>query len=91
MNSTSSLLFITHAEVKIDPEVPVTEWGLSDNGKIRHAAFNLILSGLGVAKIYCSAEKKAIDGAAIVCRLEVGHISSGMRRSRTKAARSPSS
>ncbi len=29
MNPTSAVLFITHAEVEIDPEVPVTEWGLS--------------------------------------------------------------
>ena len=68
MNSTSVVLFITHAEVEIDPEVPVTEWGLSGQGKIRHEAFNPFLSELGVAEIYCSAEKKAIDGAAIAAR-----------------------
>ena len=65
MNLTNSILFITHAEVEIDPAVPVTEWGLSDKGKIRHQTFNQFLSALGVAEIYCSAEQKAIDGAAI--------------------------
>lgn len=65
MNATSAILFITHAEVEIDPEVPVTQWGLSNQGKIRHEVFNQNLSALGVAEIYCSAEQKAIDGAAI--------------------------
>ena len=65
MNSTSVILFITHAEVELNPEVPVTEWGLSDKGRIRHEAFNPFLSELGVAEIHCSAEQKAIDGAAI--------------------------
>ena len=68
MKSTSVILFITHAEVEIDPAVPVTEWGLSGRGRIRHEAFNSFLSELGVAQIYCSAEQKAVDGAAIAAR-----------------------
>ncbi len=68
MNSTGVIVFITHAEVEIDAEVPVTKWGLSDKGRNRHEAFNPFLSGLGIAEIHCSAEQKAIDGAAIAAR-----------------------
>ncbi len=68
MKPGNVILFITHAEVEIDPEIPVTEWGLSGRGRTRHEAFNPFLSELGVAQIYCSAEQKAIDGAAIAAR-----------------------
>lgn len=68
MSSTGIIVFITHAEVEIDPEVPVTQWGLSDKGRIRHEAFNPFLTELGIAEIHCSAEQKAIDGAAIAAR-----------------------
>ncbi len=40
MKSTSVILFITHAEVEIDPEVPVTEWRFSGPGRIRHEALH---------------------------------------------------
>lgn len=68
MNPTSAVLFITHAEIEIDPEITVTEWGLSDKGRIRHEAFNDYLSALDIAEIHCSAEQKAIDGAVIAAR-----------------------
>ena len=60
------LLFITHADVVIDPEMPVERWPLNARGRARHEAFS---SGSEVAKvtaIYASAEQKAQDGAAIL-------------------------
>jgi broad specificity phosphatase PhoE len=58
--------FITHPNVVIDPAVPVPEWPLSIRGRERMAA------GLSqpwvrtIGAIYCSAERKARDGAAIL-------------------------
>ncbi|MCR8546548.1 phosphoglycerate mutase family protein [Salipiger sp. P9] len=58
------LLFLSHAEVRIDPAVPVPDWPLSDKGRARHAAFSDRCDG--VSAIYCSAERKARDGAEIL-------------------------
>ncbi|MBN9887685.1 histidine phosphatase family protein [Salipiger abyssi] len=58
------LLFISHAEVQIDPGVPVPDWGLSDKGRARHEAFSERCTG--VTAIYCSGERKARDGADIL-------------------------
>jgi broad specificity phosphatase PhoE len=60
------IYFITHPDVVIAPEVPVPQWPLSERGRRR------MRSLLGQAwlheieAIYCSAEQKAIDGAAIL-------------------------
>ncbi|MSP02406.1 MAG: histidine phosphatase family protein [Acetobacteraceae bacterium] len=61
-----NVLFITHADVTIEPLVPVPEWGLSLKGKQRHRLFNDSAAALLVTAIYCSAEQKAIDGAGIL-------------------------
>lgn len=63
---TRKMLFITHAEVLIDPTVPVPKWGLSDKGRSRHKAFNDSEVINTVTAIYCSGEKKAEDGAEIL-------------------------
>ncbi|ETX16137.1 phosphoglycerate mutase [Roseivivax halodurans JCM 10272] len=59
-----SLYFLTHAEVEIDPSVPVSDWPLSERGRARHAALSPKLRG--VTGIYCSSERKAWDGAEIL-------------------------
>ncbi|MEM9756464.1 MAG: histidine phosphatase family protein, partial [Pseudomonadota bacterium] len=56
----------THAEVTIDPDVPVPDWGLNPVGQARHAAFAERSEVGGVTSIYCSTERKAVDGAAPV-------------------------
>ena len=61
-----SVFFITHAEVTIDPAVPIPEWGLSDTGKRRHRAFNRLGPIGGITAIYSSGERKAQDGAGIL-------------------------
>lgn len=61
------LLFITHGEVEIDPAVPVPDWGLNAKGRARHEAFSASRFVQGVTNVYSSAEKKARDGAEILC------------------------
>jgi broad specificity phosphatase PhoE len=58
------LLFVTHAEVVIDPEVPVTEWSLSPEGRARHDAFSARVTK--IASVWSSGETKARDGADIL-------------------------
>jgi broad specificity phosphatase PhoE len=59
------LFFITHADVAIDPDVPVPDWGLNDRGRARHTAFAAGNTLAHVASVWSSAEQKAIDGAQI--------------------------
>lgn len=56
------LYFITHADVVIDPDVPVPQWPLSEKGRARHAALRLPPLG----SVWSSTEQKALDGAAIL-------------------------
>ncbi|MEL6451177.1 MAG: histidine phosphatase family protein [Pseudomonadota bacterium] len=60
---TGSVLFLTHAEVVIDPTVPVPRWGLNDVGRARHAGFAADDALSQVTSIYSSDEQKAVDGA----------------------------
>jgi len=57
------LRYLTHPQVRIDPAVPVPEWGLSDIGSQR--VERLAASGAlaGTTTIVCSAEQKAIETA----------------------------
>ncbi|MDL2398990.1 histidine phosphatase family protein [Rhizobium mayense] len=59
-------LYITHPQVRIDPSVPVPEWGLSDIGAARAktAATRPWASTLGL--IVSSGERKAIETAGIL-------------------------
>jgi broad specificity phosphatase PhoE len=58
--------FMTHPEVQIDPAVPVPDWRLSPRGLARMQQLLLQpwLPGLGA--IWCSTERKALDGARII-------------------------
>jgi broad specificity phosphatase PhoE len=56
------VLFVTHPEVRVDPSVPVPDWGLSDTGRNRMRAFR---PGR-VAAIWCSEERKAREAAEIL-------------------------
>ena len=60
------VIFITHANVAIDPNIPVPQWGLSDVGKKRHHQFNKTTALSNVTSIYTSEEQKAIDGGSIL-------------------------
>ncbi|MGF9756162.1 histidine phosphatase family protein [Microvirga sp. 0TCS3.31] len=62
----ASLIFITHPEVVIDPNQPITEWPLNPIGRARMGLFVDLLAGRNVTAVYASTERKATDGAAIV-------------------------
>lgn len=66
---TRSLFFITHPDVVIDPAVPVAEWPLSARGleRMRCMAKQPWLPRLSA--LYCSTERKARDGAAVLSDL----------------------
>lgn len=58
------LYYITHADVVIDPDVPVPEWRLSARGKARHEDFARRCPP--VSSVFSSMERKAREGAAIL-------------------------
>ncbi len=60
---TRRLIYLTHAEVVIDPDTPVPNWGLSAKGLARHRAFSADPALDGVTSVYASTERKAIEGA----------------------------
>ncbi len=62
----SSLIFVTHPEVVIDPLVPIPEWPLNAIGRERMERFADRLAGARVSAVYASTERKAMEGAAIV-------------------------
>jgi len=64
-SSTDRVVFLTHAEVIMDPEVPVPEWGLSDLGRERHVRFASDPVLAKVCAVYSSEERKAREGAEI--------------------------
>jgi broad specificity phosphatase PhoE len=63
---TVHIRYLTHPQVKIEPDVPVPSWGLSDVGRIRTEA----LANAGwlseTTQIISSGERKAIETAAII-------------------------
>jgi broad specificity phosphatase PhoE len=59
-----TVVFITHPEVRVDPSIPVPEWGLSDTGRARMQAFR---AGR-VAAIWSSEERKAREAAEILAQ-----------------------
>lgn len=63
---TRILRYLTHPEVRIDPNVPVPDWGLSDKGEQRSLAFrhSPVLQDTG--SIFSSGERKARETAAIL-------------------------
>ncbi|HEV2565546.1 MAG TPA: histidine phosphatase family protein [Microvirga sp.] len=64
----TSLVFITHPEVVIDPDQPITEWPLNAVGRTRMERFAELLADRDVSAVYASTERKAMDGAAIVAK-----------------------
>ncbi|TLP70540.1 histidine phosphatase family protein [Maribacter sp. ACAM166] len=60
------ILFITHANVDVNPKLPVPDWGLSVKGKERHVLFNFNPEINNISAVYSSYEQKAIDGGKIL-------------------------
>lgn len=55
--------YLTHPEVVIDPDVQVTEWGLSTRGQTRIAQLVASRVLAGTDRIVSSAERKAVETA----------------------------
>jgi broad specificity phosphatase PhoE len=58
--------FITHPEVQIDPAVPVPAWPLSRRGLERMHALLKQPWLPGISAVWCSSERKALDGADVI-------------------------
>ncbi|ASP22702.1 histidine phosphatase superfamily (branch 1) [Antarctobacter heliothermus] len=62
------IFFVTHADVIMDPVVPVTDWQLSARGTARHRAFARACPPVG--SVFSSFERKAMDGADILAEAQ---------------------
>jgi broad specificity phosphatase PhoE len=60
--------YVSHPQVKINPVVPVTEWGLSLPGRVRAEAWANAGWLYGTTRIISSVEQKAIETAEILAR-----------------------
>jgi len=67
-------VYLTHPEVRIDPDVPVPDWSLSETGRERAAkAASLPFAG-DIRQVISSSELKAVETAQVFCgRLGVFH------------------
>jgi broad specificity phosphatase PhoE len=62
----STVRYLTHPEVNIDPAIPVPAWGLSKIGRARAAAVGSTRHLSHTTQIICSGERKAIETAEII-------------------------
>lgn len=60
--------YLSHPQVKIDPAVPVPDWGLSDIGRERALALGVAPGLARTRLIVSSAERKAIETAECVAK-----------------------
>ena len=63
---TGRAIYLTHPEVVIDPDMPVTLWPLSETGRQRAAHLAARLIDVPNPVIFSSSERKALDLAEIV-------------------------
>ena len=59
----TTVYFVTHPEVSIDPSVPVPDWQLSEAGRSRIKSFCVRPELRRVSDVYTSGERKATDCA----------------------------
>lgn len=62
----STVYYITHPDVVVDPAVPVPRWPLSEVGRARMKELCGAGRVRGLGSIWCSSEQKALDGAEIL-------------------------
>ena len=71
----TTVLFITHPDVTIDPAVPVPDWPLSPRGRARMRRALALPFVASVGSVWCSSERKAVDGAEILAdHLRLGFV-----------------
>jgi broad specificity phosphatase PhoE len=58
--------YLTHPQVKIDPAVPVSSWGLSEQGRARTKTFAHTGCLSNTTQVISSGEQKAIETAEII-------------------------
>ena len=58
--------YLTHPQVRIDPAVPVPDWGLSETGLARAQLAASASLFAGLARICSSAERKAVETAEAI-------------------------
>ncbi|MEM5581596.1 histidine phosphatase family protein [Roseibium sp. AS2] len=58
-------IYLTHPEVRIDPEVPVPDWGLSQIGRERAALAPALAFAPDIRQVISSGEAKAIETAQV--------------------------
>lgn len=65
MTGAERLMYLSHPQVQINPDVPITEWSLNDVGKARIDALAAIARDRlnGTRSVYSSPERKARDTA----------------------------
>ena len=61
-----AVLFITHPDVAIEPQVPAPRWRLSDRGVARMRAFVASPAVEQVGEVWASRETKAIEAAGLL-------------------------
>ena len=66
--------FISHPEVVINAEVPITKGPLSDKGIDRMTTLLRLPWGKDIRSIYSSEEQKAVDGANIMAKHLSTHV-----------------
>ncbi len=59
-------LYITHPQVRIEPDVPVPRWGLSDVGRLRTEQAAGSAWAKALVRIVASGEVKALETAGIL-------------------------
>ncbi|MEM8870477.1 MAG: histidine phosphatase family protein [Pseudomonadota bacterium] len=57
-------IYLTHPQVRMDPSVPVPQWGLSDEGRTRCVAVAGRLTEVG--RVVSSRERKAVETAELL-------------------------
>jgi broad specificity phosphatase PhoE len=62
----TTIFFITHADVAIDPSLPISDWPLNERGRARMRALAARPWIRAVRSIFASSERKARDGAQIL-------------------------
>ncbi len=60
------IYFVTHAEVAVDPHVPVPQWGLSDAGRARLAHLVSQPWVPALTSVVSSTERKAVETAEML-------------------------
>ncbi len=58
-------VYLTHPEVRIDPDRPVPDWGLSELGRERAARAAMLPFAKDIRQVVSSAERKAVETAQV--------------------------